>query len=129
VTPAAPDFVLLGPPDRLAVVAGQSVDLPLTVQRLNGFSGEIELTAENLPAGVVAANVPGTDPAKAMLRVTAKPDAIAAGPFHIIGRSKSAPNIEHAAITLVPPPFEGAPPARTELYWLTVTRPPAPKPK
>jgi hypothetical protein len=129
VTPAAPDFVLLGPADRLAVVAGQTLDLPVTVQRLNGFAGEIVLRADDLPAGVEVVALPGTDPAKLVLRLSVKPDAITPGPIRIVGRAKTGPAIEHAAITLIPPPFEGAPHARTDLYWLTVTRPPVPKAK
>src|SRR5205085_926694 len=55
LTPAAPDFALTLAADRLTLAAGKSLDVPVTVQRLNGFAGDVELSVEGLPPGVQAA--------------------------------------------------------------------------
>jgi hypothetical protein len=93
------------------------------VQRLNGFSGEIGLVAENLPAGVEAKVEAGKDPAKIALKMTAKADAVGGGLFQIAGRAKSDPDLRHPATAPLPNPFDGAPPVRIDRLWLTITRP------
>jgi hypothetical protein len=102
------------------------LDLQVTVQRLNGFAGEVGLTIEDLPSGVEATVDVGKDPAKMVVKLRARPEATAAGPFHIIGRAKAGANITHAATAALPAPFDGAPAVRTEYLWLTVTRPAPP---
>jgi hypothetical protein len=126
VAPPEPDFLLTVAADRFAVAAGQALDLPVTVQRLNGFAGEVGLTIEDLPPGVEATVDVGKDPAKTVVTLTAKPDAVEAGPFRIVGRSKAGASITHAATAALPAPFDGAPAVRTEYLWLTVTRPAPP---
>jgi hypothetical protein len=125
VAPPEPDFTLTVAADRFAVAAGQALDLPVTVQRLNGFAGEVGLTIEDLPSGVDATVDVGKDPAKMVVKLRAKPEAIEAGPFHIVGRAKGAITT-HPVTAALPPPFDGAPAARTEYLWLTVTRPAPP---
>jgi hypothetical protein len=129
-TPAEPDFALTVAADRFTVAAGQSLDVPVAIQRLNGLAGEIELSAEGLPAGVVAARVTAAGgAASVLLRLSAQADAAgAAGAFRIVGRLKADSGSHRAATAVVPPPFEGAPVVRTADLWLTVTRPADAKP-
>jgi hypothetical protein len=126
VAPLEPDFVLAVAADRFAVAAGQALDLPVAVQRLNGFAGEVGLTIEDLPPGIEATVDVGKDPAKMVVKLRAKPEAIEAGPFHIVGRAKAGASFAHAATAALPAPFDGAPAVRTEYLWLTVTRPAPP---
>jgi hypothetical protein len=126
VAPPEPEFAVTVAADRFAVVAGQSLDVPAAVQRLNGFSGEIVWTVEDLPPGVEALVVSGTDPAKVTVKFAAKPEATAAGPFRIVARSKTGHAEIHAATAPLPAPFDGAPAVRIEHLWLTVTRPATP---
>ena len=80
--PAAPD-----PPDFALEVSGapvkatQTVDVPITIARLNGSDGPITLSATQLPAGLTAQFLPnpvvGTD-STATLRLTAATDTAVA---------------------------------------------------
>jgi hypothetical protein len=123
VAPPEPNFAATVAVDRFAVVAGQVLDLPVVVQRLHGLTGEIAWSVEDLPPGVDATVDMGKDPAKVMVKLTAKPEATAAGPFRIVGRMKTA---TRAATAPLPAPFDGAPAVRMEWLWLTVTRPALP---
>ena len=127
VTLPEPDFALTAATDRFAVAAGQSIELPLTVHRLDGFVGEIDLDVDGLPLGVEATVVPGKGPAKMTLKLTAQSYARGAGSFRIIGRAKTGPTSPHFATALLPAPFDGAPAVCADLLWLTVT-PPAVQP-
>ena len=102
-----PDFAVSVTAERFTVAAGQTIDVPVTVQRLYGFAGEIILTAENLPAGVEAKVEPGKDPAKMMLKLTAKADAFGGGLFQIFGRAKADNDVRHAATVPLPSAFDG----------------------
>ncbi len=125
VTPAEPDFALTAAADRFTVAAGQSLDVPVAMRRMNGFAGGIELTVEGLPPGVEATAMHGKDPAKLTVQLTARADAAGAGPFRIVGRAKSGLAAARVATAVVPPPFDAAPVVHTESIWVTVTRPPA----
>ena len=123
IVPPEPDFVPTVAVDRFAVVAGQSLDVPVTLQRLNGLAGDIAWTVESLPPGVEARVAVGKDPAKLTVKLTAKPEANESGAFRIVGRAKTTASLIHAATSPLPPLFEGAPAVRMEYHWLTVTRP------
>jgi hypothetical protein len=125
VTRPEPEFTLSVAADRFAVAAGQSIELPVTVQRSNGFNGQIDLQFDGLPLGVEASVLPGKDPAKIIVRLTASGFSRGAGPFHIIGRAKSNTGRDRAATALLPAPFDGAPAVRIHEPWLTITRPAA----
>jgi uncharacterized delta-60 repeat protein len=43
--------------DKALVIQGRSVDMTATVQRLNGYTGAVQVTLQGLPAGVAAAPV------------------------------------------------------------------------
>jgi hypothetical protein len=123
VTPPKPDFALTVTTDRFALVAGKTLDVPVNVQRVNGFAGEIDVSAEGLPPGVEARPQPGKDPAKITLKLTATADAKDSVSFRIVGRAKAGPKPGHVATAPLPAPFEGAPAMRIEHLWLTITRP------
>jgi hypothetical protein len=128
VTPAEPDYALTVAADRYAVAARQAFDLPIAVQRVNGFAGAIDVAVEGLPAGVEAEIVPGTDPTKVVVRIKATSNAFASGPFRIVGRARVGPAGIRVATAALPTPFEGAPVVRSGEFWLTVTRPPEHRP-
>ena len=49
---ARPEFKLLLPSDSLTLFRGESVKLPVNVKRIAGYDKAIQLSVENLPAGV-----------------------------------------------------------------------------
>jgi hypothetical protein len=69
-----PEASLVVPPGPVTVLQGSSVDLPVSIVRLNGSSGPLDLSVTGLPSGVSAElipdPVPGTQTA-ATLRLTA----------------------------------------------------------
>ncbi len=129
-TPAEPDFTLAVKSDRFTLTAGQSLAVPVTVQRLQGFSGDIELTVEGLPPGVEAMPPESAKNAQQLtLKLSTKADVQAASaPIRIVGKAKAGPDRTRAAVAPVAEPGEGNSPVRTPLLWLTVTRPPEKKP-
>ncbi len=70
-----PDFVLSTTNQVLPLVQGQSAELPVHLSRLNGSSGKVELSVENLPAGVSAPPVlvEGSQSTTATLTLSASP--------------------------------------------------------
>ncbi|MBO0700830.1 MAG: PPC domain-containing protein, partial [Zavarzinella sp.] len=99
VTPPEPGFNLTVTNDRFALDPAKPLDIPVTVARRDGFTGEVEVAAEGLPAGVSAAVVPppGKGEAKTVtLRLTGDTPG-PPGPFRIVGRAKGQPGIAHAA--------------------------------
>ena len=77
----------------LYVSTGQTVNLPVLVERVDGLADELEVTAEGMPAGVTVASVavPAKTPGTVQLPFTAG-DKIApiAGLVRIVVRSKAA---------------------------------------
>jgi hypothetical protein len=71
-----PDFSLSAPQDVFALVAGQSLEVPVRIARLNGSNGPVELSVSGLPGGVSAepVTVPGGQ-TTASLVLTASPTA------------------------------------------------------
>jgi hypothetical protein len=63
-TNSLPELAVSAPVGPFAVLQGQSTDVPVTLNRLNGSSGNVNLTASGLPSGVTASfspnPVPGT---------------------------------------------------------------------
>jgi len=121
-----PDFAVALKADRFTIEAGKTLDIAGTLQRLNGFTGDVELSAEGLPSGVVVAPPdpaakPGSPPT---LRLSAKADAKGSGPIRIIARPRVwPPNFTRTATA---PLADLA--ISTSDFWLTVTPPQEKKP-
>jgi len=49
-----PDFVLRSATEAFVLTAGQTVEIPVAVERTNGFSQEIEVRADGLPRALSA---------------------------------------------------------------------------
>jgi hypothetical protein len=72
----AADFALGAPNQIFALVAGQSLDIPVQVNRINGSSGPIAFSLSNLPRGVSAEPVTVSgNQTTATLTLSAAPDA------------------------------------------------------
>jgi hypothetical protein len=92
--PAAPDFALTVTGDAFALIPGKTVEIPLTIDRQNGYDQDIEFTASDLPPGITAAAVTSAgkgDSAKALkLVLRAAEDAAPwQGAIRIHGTAKS----------------------------------------
>jgi hypothetical protein len=111
---AEPDFELKLATDRFTLTPGKPLDIPVTIDRRNGFNGEVEVVAEGLPEGVNAAVAPAGATAKSvMLRLTG--GGTVSGPFRVLGKSKdSDPRTRSARATVA------ALNASTADLWLTV---------
>lgn len=76
ISPVAPGFRVTPASDKAVVVQGGSVQLRVTVERLNGYNGAVQLSLAGLPAGVTAASAlvaPGATTAE--LTLSAEPAA------------------------------------------------------
>lgn len=96
------------------VEAGKMVEIPVTINRQNGFSDEVTITAVDLPAGVsvvFATSQNKGDTAKQVkLVLTATPEA-QAGPIRIValaGGAEDQNKDENDAATIKPPLTEAA---------------------
>ncbi|MBB75825.1 MAG: hypothetical protein CMJ75_15065 [Planctomycetaceae bacterium] len=74
-SPATPDFRLQPAQHAITLIRGGAAELTVNAIRLGGFSGEIKLTADQLPEGVTAteATIPGNKKA-AKLKLQAGPE-------------------------------------------------------
>jgi hypothetical protein len=96
VSEPEPDFALTCAADAFVLTPGKPLDVVVTVERRNGFTGAIDLSAEGLPAGVSAAVVPAAPAPTLTVRLTADKGAAAGGsPIRIVGRSKTGKEIAH----------------------------------
>ena len=90
LAPVTPDFSVTLAAGTFSIAAGKTLEIPLTIDRKNGFAGEIDFTVENLPPGITVAplkSLPTGDTAKtAKLILTAAADA-KPGMIQIIGKS------------------------------------------
>lgn len=85
-----PEFALGLAAGSFSIVPGKTLEIPLTIERKNGFARELEISVENLPAGITAAplkSLPAGDTAKmAKLLLTAAADA-KPGMFQVVAKS------------------------------------------
>jgi hypothetical protein len=94
---AEPDFSLKVAGDRFALVPGKPLEIPIAIERRNGFGGEVEITALGLPKGVTAQAVTAPAGSKtATLRLTAGGDKVS-GSFQIIGTAKGTQDLMRIA--------------------------------
>jgi hypothetical protein len=79
---------------------GKPLEIPVTINRQNGFNDEVTISAVDLPAGVTAQEVTSTnkgDTAKQVkLMLTASDDAVA-GPFRIVAQSSDGKELAAAS--------------------------------
>jgi hypothetical protein len=128
VTQPVPDFALTLAGDLFDVTPGKETKVAVTIDRRDGFAGEIEIRAEGLPAGVEAVKAvskPGDDSAKAAtLEIRAAADAApSAGPFRVVGRPIDGDGRDRPARATLAG-FD----AETEHPWLTILPAPEVKP-
>lgn len=117
-TIAKPDFKLSLAADNFTVVAGQKLELPVTIERLHGFKDAIPLRIEGLPSGVTvepAVSQPEGDSAKSVKLIITAGDAPFAGPIRIVS---GAPD-SGAGVHVADAPITGHS-QRTSSVWLTV---------
>jgi hypothetical protein len=108
---AEPDYVLTVAADRFTLAAGKSLDIPVTVERRNGFDRDVTVAVEGLPDGVTATVKPAGK--SAMLHLEAK--APVSSTFRIVGGVAGRADLTRAATA----PTGGAVPP---YLWLTVTK-------
>lgn len=108
--------------DRFACTAGQSVEIPVTVSRRDGYDKPIRVSVLELPEGVTAESVvsePQGDSAKAVkLKLTAEASAIFQGPIGVAAypldeQGKASGEAIQASYLLRPQ-------VRIESFWLSV---------
>jgi hypothetical protein len=75
-----PDFSVAAANQILALVQGQSTEVPVRINRINGSTGPVELSVSGLPQGINTAPVivPGNQ-AEATITLTAAPNALDTG--------------------------------------------------
>lgn len=84
----------------LLVPNGQTVNLPVVVERIDGLEGEFEIAATDLPAGITVAPqpLPAKTPATVQLPLTASAEAIPSGGLvQIVIRRKGADSTDRPA--------------------------------
>lgn len=115
-----PDFELSLTTDRFVVTPGKPLDIPITIQRRQGFAQEIELIVEGLPPGITATTVqagPAASAKTVTLRLTAEAKPVSAA-VRISGKVVGKPEagkLARATLTGLT--------ATTSSIWLTVPQP------
>ncbi len=112
-----PDFDVKLDTDRFVLKPGKPLEVAITVNRLEGFSGDIELQVLGLPEGVTAAPVRVGASAKSVKVVLNAPSSASSGSIQIIGQAAGPPARRHLAT--VPMADLNA---TTSHLWLTVAR-------
>lgn len=91
----------------VSVVQGQSTTTTVNVERTGGFSGAINLTAENLPAGVTATFTPPAVPGSSAVMLITATNAAVLGPHTVTVRGTGAGVTDRTVtlnLTVAPPP-------------------------
>jgi hypothetical protein len=113
----APDFALTVASDRFVLTPGTLLEIPVTITRLDGYAGGIDIAVEGLPAGVTAKAM-AAKPADKTTKVTFAAAANAdSSPLRIVGKASGLNRPAHAAIAKVAE-LDRA----TEDLWLTVRK-------
>ena len=107
----APDFTVTESPHRRTVTRGSAATYSVTVAGVNGFTGQVSLSASDVPAGTTAtfapATISGSGSATLTLATTASTPT---GTFtvHVTGTSGSTTRSTHVMLTVEAPPAAGA---------------------
>ncbi len=114
---AEPDYSLSVATDRITLAPGKPLDIPVTVERRDGFDGEVEVAVEGLPEGVTAAAVKSSGAAgkSVILRFEAKAGTTFAS-IQIVGKVTGKTDLRRTATAV------GAPFAPTPHLWLSVSK-------
>ncbi|MBL8792644.1 MAG: PPC domain-containing protein [Planctomycetia bacterium] len=115
-----PDFELTLTTDRFTLTPGKPLDVPVTIQRRQGFKEEIELTVEGLPAGVTVATVqtgPAANAKTVTLRLTAEAMPISTA-VRVSGKAAGKPETARPVQATI-----AGLTATTPHVWLTVPSP------
>ncbi len=117
VTPAVPDVAATVAADRFTVVVGTPLDIPITVEKKNGFAGDLTAYAADLPDGVtMSLGTPAKpDPNAVVLRLTATKPGVS-GRIRVGVGKKGDEAFKRVASALLPA-YERTTPD----LWLTVS--------
>jgi hypothetical protein len=117
----APDYELRVAADHFVLNSGKPLEIPVTINRKNGFAGEIDIMVTGLPEGITAAPVKSLaqgDTAKTVKLVLTAEDKAWSGPVRVQGAVANSPTLSHAAsIAVLGYDIED--------LWLTATPKPA----
>ncbi|MCO8124477.1 serine protease [Stieleria sp. TO1_6] len=123
-----PGFQLSAAADRFVIQPATPLEIPITIERDSGFSGQLSIEATELPAGVTSAAVvsePKGETAKSVkLNLVATDAAPGHYPFHIVGSAldadeKTKGDPQNSVFALRPA-------ISLDTFWLTI--PPQPTP-
>jgi hypothetical protein len=121
ITEPQPDFSLTVAGDAFVLLAGNELEIPVTVNRMQGFAEEIRVEITGLPAGFTAEAVTSEskgDSAKTVkLKLKSEVQAAFSGPIRIAGRPNGSPAREKTA-TAPLKAFQ----TDTPHLWLTVRK-------
>lgn len=125
VIAAAPDLALSLAADKFGVTPGKEAKIVVAIDRRNGYSEPIEVTAEDLPEGVTATTALSRrsgDTAKSVTIELRSAPGAHSGPFRIVARSADRRGRRRNALAKITG-FE----AETDRPWLTILPGPTPK--
>lgn len=117
---AEPDYALTLATDRFVITRGKPLDIPVTIDRRNGFNREVEISVEGLPEGVTALPVKslasGATAKTVALRLSATTGPVS-GAIQVVGKVPDQKELTRAARS----PITGLK-ASTARPWLTVLK-------
>ena len=100
--------------------AGKPLEVPITVERRNGFQGEIEVAAQELPDGVTAEVVKSQakgDSSKSVKLILKSDAGPVSAPVRFVGSCKEPAELTHHATFSL-----GSTTNQCSLAWLTVVK-------
>ena len=120
---ATPTVQLSLAEDHCLVKAGESVAIPVSISRLDGFDRKLRVTAEGLPEGVRCESIdsePKGDSAKSVsLKLTADKEMVHQGTFRVVAHELDADGKQTGESTTAAHPLREIVSVRE--IWLTVT--------
>ena len=115
---AKPDFALTLASDSFVATPGKPLEIPVTIERRNGFNGEIEVSAIELPDGVrseiVKSQAKGDSSKSVKVVLNAEPGPVSAE-LRVVGKTTGEGAIERTAHYVIPGTTIKFP-----IAWLTV---------
>jgi hypothetical protein len=121
LAPPQADFALTLAADTFTLAAGQPLEIPITIDRQNGFDEPIEVAALDLPTGLTAETItsqPKDGSAKSVKLLLKRAEGNAepiSVPLAIVGRSTGTKAFSRPATFALPTPFTG----RHTVAWVT----------